>query len=107
MRRVRARHAILIGLTLVGCRQESAGGDTADSLYVAVMSELQQVRIDPRLDSAGRAEARRKVLQGRGLTPEELARLARRVAEDPERAAEVWRAIEARSRVRESAPEPR
>lgn len=66
----------------------------SDSTFVATMAELRRVQSDPTLDSARRADARRAVLQGRGLTAEALERAARALADDPERAALVLQAID-------------
>ncbi len=86
--------ALLVGVT--GCGQGGALAGMSDSSFVAAMTELQQVQRDPALDSAGRAAARISVLQRRGLTPSEVERAARALADEPSRASEIWRAIDER-----------
>jgi hypothetical protein len=81
-----------------GCRPEGATGDVVDSTFIATMAELQQLQVDPALDSAAREAARRYILQRRGLTPEGLYQAARALAEDEEHALRVWRAIDSVAR---------
>ena len=74
-------------------------GGVSDSTFVATMAELQRIQTDGALDSAGRVAARARVLQRRGLTPDHLERVAQSLADDPERAADLWRAIDERLRL--------
>ena len=67
------------------------------------MARLHVVQADATLDSAARAAARDSVLQEQGLSRERLEAAARALADDPDRALAVWRAIEQRVQ-RSSAP---
>lgn len=79
---------------LVSC----GGGEPAvsDSTFVAAMSRLQAIDRDTALDSAGQAAAREKVLQEEGLTAEALVEAARRLADDPQRARQLFTSIDHR-----------
>jgi hypothetical protein len=77
----------------------SCGGgapEVSDSTFVAAMSRLQAIDRDTLLDSAGQAAARGKVLQEEGLTAEALVHAARRLADDPQRARQLFISIDHR-----------
>ena len=94
MRGAAAVHAIVLVMTLAACKGGESSTGMSDSTFVATMAELQKIQEDPLLDSAAQAAARTRVLQSRGLTPEELERAARALADDPAHAAEVVQAID-------------
>jgi hypothetical protein len=94
--------ALLLG---AGCqRGGGGGGGISDSTFVAALTELQVIDRDATRDSAAKAAARREVLQERGLTPEGLERVARRLAADPVRAREIWRRIDSLATARTAVP---
>lgn len=93
-------HGLLLML-LLGTAACNGGGRLAgvsDSTFVATMAELRRVEQQADLDSAQRDSARGVTLQRRGLTPEELEAAAEALAADPERAMELWRAIDEKAR---------
>ena len=79
---------------VMGCDRRGGGSGLDDSTFVAAMADLRRVHADSAISVAERDSARRKILQGRGLTPAELDKHARALAEDPERAVLVWQALE-------------
>lgn len=85
---------LLLMLGVLGCDRPGGGSGLDDSTFVATMAELRRVHADTAVSEAQRDSARRKVLQTRGLTPDELDTHAKAVAKDPERAVLVWQAIE-------------
>jgi hypothetical protein len=85
---------IVLILGVMGCDRRGSGSGLDDSTFVATMAELRRVHGDTVSSAAQRDSARLKVLQTRGLTPAELDRHARELAEDPERAVELWQAVE-------------
>jgi len=76
----------------VACSENDLG--ISDSLYVQTMAELQRVQRE-----RGPAERRDSVLEASGVTPEQLEEAAMKLAEQPQRAAELWRAIDRQSRL--------
>jgi hypothetical protein len=60
------------------------------------MAQLYAIDSNRTLDSAARAASRRRVLSEHGLTPNRLEQAARRLADDPKRASDVWSAIHKR-----------
>ena len=96
--RLRSAHAVaaLVMLASVACRRDEIISGVSDSAFVGAMAELRRIQNDMSLDSARRKMARDSVLQGRGLTPEEMERAARALGRDPNRASAIWQAIELR-----------
>ena len=85
--------ACVVCLALVGgCRARGRG--VSDSTFVATMAELRQVDENRSLDSAAKAAARKRVLQGRGLSAEAVERRARELVRDPDKAGAIWQAID-------------
>ena len=80
-----------------GCRGREIVPGVTDSLFVATLSDLRRVEVTGGAsDSVGRAAARQRILQQRGLTVERLDAAARALAENPERAVALMRAVEQR-----------
>ena len=100
-------HAIVLVMALAACNRGESSAGMSDSTFVATMAELQKIQEDPTLDSAAQAAARTRVLQSRGLTPEELERAARALAEDPAHAADVVQAIDRQARGDTTARRPK
>lgn len=94
-RRVRA----LAACATLACATTACGSDTivdgvTDSAFVAAMAELERVERAPGLDSSARVAARTAALQRRGLTPAQIEAAAAALADDPERALALYRAID-------------
>ena len=85
---------LVLMLGVIGCDRRGSGAGLDDSTFVATMAELRRVHGDSAISAAQRDSARAKVLQTRGLTPDELDTYAAALAEDPERAVAVWQALE-------------
>ncbi len=97
MRPVRLRLVLLaLLLASVACpgRRDLAG--MSDSTFVAVMARLHRIDADERLSREERDSLRQETLQEEGLQPEQLEEAARSLADNPERALAIWRAIERR-----------
>ena len=92
--RLRACHLIAVAILVAACQRGEIVPGVSDSSFVAAMADLRQLAREPGYDSTARARARQGVLQSRGLTLEQLDRAAARLAREPERASELWRAIE-------------
>ena len=87
-------HALVLAATVSGCREGALAAGVSDSAYVTAMVGLREVARNASLDSAARVAARDSVLQGQGLTAEQLEDASRTLGSDPVRAAALWRAIE-------------
>ncbi len=85
---------LFLMLGVMSCNGRGSGAGLDDSTFVATMAELRRVHGDSAISTPQRDAARLKVLQARGLTPAELDSHARELAEDPERAVQVWQALE-------------
>lgn len=68
----------------------------SDSAFVATMADLRRIGAVGS-DSAATNTTRRRVLQQRGLTVQQLDRAARALAADPERATAIFEAIQRRA----------
>ena len=97
-------HGALV-LAVGSCQRGRDIAGVGDSTFVQTMAALHRIEVDPTLDSAGKAAARRAVLQDRGLSPEQLERAARALADDPARAATIWSRIDSTAR-QPAAPPP-
>lgn len=69
----------------------------SEQVFIETMAELRRIERDVSLDTASKAERRRNTLQERDLTPEQLEAAARDLADDPERALQVWGVIDSLS----------
>jgi hypothetical protein len=89
--------ALALLLLLGGaCRRAELADGVSDSVFVATMTELRQVQANATLDSAGRAAARDAALRRHRVNAAQLERAAAALADDPERASNVWTEIERR-----------
>lgn len=96
-RRLALLVAVAAPLTGGGCRGgELPGGGVSDTLFVRTMVDLRRVQSDATLDSAGRAEARREVLEKHRVTPAQLEEAAGELADEPERVSQLWQEVERR-----------
>ena len=86
----------LLALLVVACTGGELVPGVREATFVATMAELRRAE-GTVLDSAARAAARRRILQQRGLSVDQLERAARALAADPPRAVAVWQEIERRA----------
>jgi hypothetical protein len=94
----------LFFLLAAACGRGKLAAGVSDSTFVATMAELNRAMGGSARDSAARSAARAAVLRKHGVTAEQLEDAARALADDPERAAAVWQAIEDRAMRGDSAP---
>lgn len=85
---------LLAGLLVAtGCRRERVFTEMSDSAYVRTMVALRKLPIGSGNPTV-RARQRDSILNAFGVTAAQLESVAVRLADDPERAAEIFRAIE-------------
>lgn len=94
MRRIPSLVFAVLALAISGCRHGKVTLGVSDSTFVATIAKLHSINADTSLDSASRAAARDTVLQREGVTAEQLERVARAMASDPQHALDVWTAIQ-------------
>lgn len=85
---------LALALPAAACDREALADGVTDSAFVATMAELERVDRAPGLDSSARVAARTAALQRRGLTPAQIEAAAAALADDPERALALYRAID-------------
>lgn len=78
----------------VGCGRGDIVAGVSDSTFVHTMVALRQLPVGSTLDTAARARSRDSILQAHGVTAAQLESAAARLADQPERAAQLWRVIE-------------
>ena len=84
---------ILALLLATACRRDPVFSEMSDSTFVQTMVALRTLPVAPP-DPAARARQRDSVLTKFGVTAAQVESTAVRLAGDPARAADVWRAIE-------------
>jgi len=85
-------------LAVSACRLRSGPSAADDSTFVRVMTDLRIVSSSQTMDSAARAHARDSILQHYQLTPATIESLASRIATNPDRAVQLLRLVDSRSR---------
>lgn len=93
---VNPRIAFLALATLVSgiaCRSDPVFVEMSDSTFVSTMVALRKLPIGT-ADTAARARQRDSVLRVFGVTAAQVESTTLRLANDPARAAAIWRAIE-------------
>lgn len=86
---------ILAAVYAAGCTNPGAAtSPVPDSTFVRTMVELQRVSDDTLMDSTMRDSARHVILRRHGLSTDRLVQAARAMASDPDRAIQVWKAID-------------
>lgn len=75
------------------CRSDQIFSDMSDSTYVRTMVALRRLPVGT-VDSASRAQQRDSILRSFDVTAAQVESTSVRLANDPARAAEIWRAIE-------------
>jgi hypothetical protein len=88
---------VLVTLVLASCGRGALADGVTDSTFVAAMADLERVERAPGLDDPARVAARTAALQRRGLTRASLEAAAAALADDPERAVALYRAIGAKA----------
>ena len=96
MRRILGIHALALVMATASCERGQLVSGVSDSAFIAAMVELRRIQENPSLDSAARDAARAMVLQSRGLSPADMERAARAIADDPRRASEIIQTIDRR-----------
>ena len=79
-----------------GCARRDIVPGVSDSTFVATMADLRRAQ-GSTTDTVALATARRRILQQRGLTVDQMDRVARALANDPSRAAALFDAIAKRA----------
>ena len=82
-------------LVLGGCRQRPLAPGISDSTFVRVMAGLRRLPTGTAVDRYTRDHARDSILKAHGVTAPQIESAAVALAADPERAAALWRAIDA------------
>jgi hypothetical protein len=80
---------------MVGCARGDIVPGVSDSAFVATMADLR--RVDQQADSATKATTRRRILQQRGLSVEQMDEAAKVLARDPKRLSDIFDAIDKRA----------
>jgi len=101
MMRTRAALGALVAcLSIAGCRRGRAADlGIPDSTFVAALGDLRKVETDTTLDPTMRDSTRRLILRRHKVTTAQLEHAARKLADTPARASELWRRIESPTRV--------
>ena len=92
----RLRHPAFLAIVLAACARGEIVPGVRDSAFVATMADLRRAE-GTTTDTAALGATRRRILQQRGLTVEQLERAARALAGDPARAVRLWQAIDTRA----------
>jgi hypothetical protein len=81
---------------LSGCRKQPLAPGVSDSAFVRAMAGLRRLPTGAVVDHLVRDRMRDSILRANGLTGPQLESAASALASDPDRAAEIWRAIDGR-----------
>lgn len=92
----RLRHPAFLAILLAACTRGEIMPGVRDSTFVATMADLRRAEATTG-DTIELAASRRRILQQRGLTADQLEAAARKLGDDPERALEIWQAIDRRA----------
>jgi hypothetical protein len=80
-----------------GCSRAELIAGVSDSTYVRAMSALRRLPAAPTMGQAARDRVRDSILRGYGMNAEQLEAATLSLADDPVRAAAIFRAIESRT----------
>lgn len=95
MRTRAARAAIVAALAALGCRHGGVSDlGMADTTFVSTMGDLRRANADTSLDPTMRDSTRRLILRRHKVTSVQLEHAARKLADSPTRASDLWRKIE-------------
>lgn len=87
---------LILACAIVGCARGDIVPGVSDSAFVATMADLRRAQGSTG-DTVALAAMRRRILQQRGLTVEQLDRAGRALANDPQRAADLFEAVDKRA----------
>jgi hypothetical protein len=87
---------LILACAIVGCARGDIVPGVGDSAFVATMADLRRAQ-GTTTDTVALAAMRHRILQQRGLTVEQLDRAGRALANDPQRAADLFDAIDKRA----------
>ena len=87
---------LILACAMVGCARHDIVPGVSDSAVVAAMADFRRVQ-GSTSDTVVLAAARRRILQQRGLTVELMDRAGRALANDPQRAADLFDAVDKRA----------
>ena len=85
---------LLTQLAVGGCQRDAVFTEMSDSTFVQTMVALRKLPVGGVFDTANRNRQRDAILRRFGVTAVQVESTAVRLANDPERASEIWRAIE-------------
>lgn len=107
MRTRAAIGALLASLSLAACRRDRALDlGISDTTFVAALGELRRTETDTTLDPTMKDSTRRMILRRHKVTSVQLENAARKLADSPARASELWRKVESPARVTPPPPRP-
>jgi hypothetical protein len=92
MPRLTALAALLMVAT--SCRSGDVFTRMSDSTFVHVMVELRKLPVGATGNMTVRTQRRDSILRSFGVTAEDVESTAVELSRDPQRAADIWRAIE-------------
>ena len=100
MMRTRAAIGLIACLSVAACRRGRAPAlGIPDTTFVATMGDLRRVETDTTLDPTMRDSTRRLILRRHRVTTAQLEHAARKLADTPARASDLWRKIESPPRL--------
>jgi hypothetical protein len=86
--------AAVLAIVATACRGGDIVNGVSDSTFVRTMIALRQLPIGISVDTGARARSRDSILRAHDITAAELEAAAARLADQPDRAAQLWRVIE-------------
>jgi hypothetical protein len=90
-----SRNLALISIAaVIACRGNDIVRGVSDSTFVQTMADLRRLPTVIQGDTSFRVRMRDSILRVHGVTAPQIESAAARLANDPERAAELWNAIE-------------
>jgi hypothetical protein len=84
----------VMALPITACGRDPVFVDMSDSTFVQTIVELRKLPVGVGIDVATRNRQRDSILREFGVTAAQLESTTIRLANDPARAAEIWREIE-------------
>ena len=87
---------VILACAMVGCARGDIVPGVSDSAFVAAMADFRRAQ-GSTSDTVALAAARQRILQQRGLTVEQMDRAGRAQANDPQRAAALFEAVDKRA----------
>jgi hypothetical protein len=89
-------YAVAVGIAALstGCAAGDIVSGVSDSTFVRTMVALRQLPTGTSIDTIARAQSRDSILEAHGVTAAQLESAAVHLADQPDRAAGLWRMIE-------------